>query len=78
MAWFLEHPTEGICTAVPADKDDNWHFAWSINRDNERRRNFWRLDYACKMLRKAPEGTMLMRDNGINFTPRYQEETRRA
>jgi len=42
MYYLVEHPTRGVVSAIPGDRDDNYHFSWSGNyTDENKTRRFY-------------------------------------
>ena len=57
--YLIEHPTKGVLTDLPYDRDEKAHFAWSISRRDERAKRLT-LPEARRALPILPEGCYIL------------------
>ena len=38
--YIIEHPTKGVVTDIPGDRDDCYHYSWSKLRSDDSTRTF--------------------------------------
>lgn len=52
--FIIEHPTKGVVTDVPGDRDDKYHYSWSKLRNDDSTRTFSLRDARYHVVRCAP------------------------
>lgn len=58
--YIIEHPTKGVLTDMPGDKDDKFHFSPTKPRTHDDVLMWTSIDSAREAMEKAPEGCLVI------------------